>query len=183
MLTHHVRGVINIAPGLKSRLREGGAVFLIVKCDDHGQPSGPPLAVQKLTWKAGLPFELAERQAMIAGTQLTGDVIVTARYDQNGDALTKQAGDLTCQARATVPRRRSRWCSISSCRDLRRAHRTPASLHTRSNVSSPSFSRLQATLSPGLSQTRLSAGLPWITPSGVPVKMMSPGRSVMWRDT
>src|SRR5262249_20683613 len=51
--------------------------------------------------------------------------------------------------------------------------------HTSSNLSSPSFSRLQAILSPGLSQTRWSAGLPWITPSGVPVKMMSPGRRVM----
>jgi len=101
--THHVRGVIGVAPGLESRLREGGAVFLIVKRDDHGQPSGPPLAVQKLTWKAQLPFELSERQAMIAGTELTGDVIVMARYDQDGDALTKQAGDLTGQARVKVP--------------------------------------------------------------------------------
>ena len=65
-------------------------------------------------------------------------------------------------------------------RELTRASRRG---HTRSNVSSPSFSRLQATLSPALSQTRLSAGLPWITPSGVPVKMMSPGRSVKWRET
>ena len=101
--THHLRGVIGVAPGLEGRLREGGAVFLIVKRDDNGKPSGPPLAVQKLTWKAGLPFELSERQAMIAGTQLTGDVIVTARYDQDGDALTKQAGDLTGQARVKVP--------------------------------------------------------------------------------
>src|SRR5262249_28324432 len=51
--------------------------------------------------------------------------------------------------------------------------------HVSSNLSSPSFSRLQAILSPGLSQTRWSAGLPWITPSGVPVKMTSPGRKVI----
>ena len=50
---------------------------------------------------------------------------------------------------------------------------------TRSNFNSPSFSRLQATLSPGLSQTRSAGGRPAITPSGVPVKMMSPGLSVM----
>jgi len=29
--------------------------------------------------------------------------IVTARYDQDGDALTKQPGDLTGQARVKVP--------------------------------------------------------------------------------
>jgi hypothetical protein len=50
---------------------------------------------------------------------------------------------------------------------------------TSINFSSPSFSRLQASLSPGLSQTCLSLGCPEITPSGVPVKMMSPGLSVM----
>jgi len=101
--THHVRGVLGVAPGLEGRVHDGGAVFVIVKRDDNGKPSGPPLAVQKLTWKAGLPFELTERQAMIAGTQLTGDVIVTVRYDQDGDALTKQPGDVTGQARVKVP--------------------------------------------------------------------------------
>jgi len=101
--SHHVSGVVQPAPAVASRLRDGGAVFVIVKRDDHGQPSGPPLAVQKLTWKPGLAFELTERQAMIAGTELTGDVIVTARYDQDGDALTKQPGDITGQAKVKVP--------------------------------------------------------------------------------
>jgi hypothetical protein len=101
--SHHVRGVIKAAPGLEGRLHEGAAVFVIVKRDDRGTPSGPPLAVQKLTWKAGLSFELTERQAMIGGTQLTGDVIVTARYDQDGDALTKQSGDITGEARVKIP--------------------------------------------------------------------------------
>jgi hypothetical protein len=101
--THHVRGVIGAAPGLASRLHDGGAVFVIVKRDDKGVPAGPPLAVQRLAWKAPLTFELTERQAMIGGTQLTGSVIVTARYDQDGDALTKQPGDVTGQARITVP--------------------------------------------------------------------------------
>jgi hypothetical protein len=101
--THHVRGVIQAAPGVADKLREGGAVFVVVKRDDHGKPAGPPLAVQRLSWKPGMTFELSERQAMIAGTQLTGDVIVTARYDQDGDALTKQAGDVSGQARVKVP--------------------------------------------------------------------------------
>src|SRR6185295_16474275 len=43
---------------------------------------------------------------------------------------------------------------------------SPGRAHTRSKLSSPSFSRLHVTLSPGLSHTRLSAGRPWITPSG-----------------
>jgi hypothetical protein len=100
---HHVRGVIGVAPGIAARLHDGGAVFVIVKRDDNGQPAGPPLAVARLSWKAPLSFELTERQAMIGGTQLTGDVIVTARYDQDGDALTKQPGDVTGQVRVKVP--------------------------------------------------------------------------------
>jgi hypothetical protein len=100
---HHVRGVLSVPPGLAGKLHDGGAVFVVVKRADHGAPSGPPLAVQRLSWKPGLPFELTERQAMIGGTQLTGDVIVTARYDQDGDALTKQAGDVMGQARVTIP--------------------------------------------------------------------------------
>ena len=64
----------------------------------------PPLAVEKLTWKdGGLPFELSEANAMIAGTQLVGDVVVTARYDQDGDAISKQPGDVTGSIHVTIP--------------------------------------------------------------------------------
>ena len=50
--------------------------------------------------------------------------------------------------------------------------------HVSLNSSSPSFSIDVTTVSPGLSQTCLSFGLPAITPSGVPVKMISPGLRV-----
>jgi len=102
---HHVRGVIKVHPKAKDRAASGGAVFVVVKrADANGQPSGPPVAVEKLTWNGSeLPFELTEAQAMIAGTQLTGDVIVTARYDQDGDAISKQPGDITGQVHVTIP--------------------------------------------------------------------------------
>ena len=79
--SHHVKGVVKIHPKAKDRVKAGAAVFLIVKrADDSGQPTGTPLAVEKLTWGSGdeVPFELTEKQAMIAGTQLTGDVVVIA---------------------------------------------------------------------------------------------------------
>jgi hypothetical protein len=47
-------------------------------------------------------------------------------------------------------------------------------------LSSPSFSIEVTTLSPGFSHTCLSLGWPAITPSGVPVKMMSPGLKVKY---
>lgn len=103
---NRVKGVIKVHAKAKDRLAAGGAVFVVVKragADGAPQP-GPPLAVEKLTWtKDELPFEMTEKQAMIAGTELTGDVVVTARYDQDGDALSKQPGDVTGSVRVKVP--------------------------------------------------------------------------------
>jgi hypothetical protein len=102
--THHVRGKIVVHPKAKDRTSAGTAVFLIVKKDEGGKASGPPLAVEKLSWAPdGIPFELTEAQAMIAGTQLAGDVIVTAHYDLDGDALSKQPGDIIGEAHVKVP--------------------------------------------------------------------------------
>lgn len=102
---HRVKGVIKIHPKAKSRATAGTAVFVIVKqAGADGTPQGPPLAVEKLTWdKDQLAFELTEKQAMIAGTQLTGDVVVSARYDQDGDAISKQPGDIAGSVRVKVP--------------------------------------------------------------------------------
>ena len=104
--SHHVKGVVKIHPKAKDRVKAGAAVFLIVKrADDSGQPTGTPLAVEKIEWGAGesVPFELTEKQAMIAGTQLTGDVVVIAHYDQDGDAISKQPGDVMGQVKVKIP--------------------------------------------------------------------------------
>jgi hypothetical protein len=103
--SHHVKGMIKIHPKAKDRVKPGAAVFLIVKRPDaSGQPTGTPLAVEKLTWSGdAIPFELTEKQAMIAGTQLTGEVIVIAHYDQDGDAISKSPGDVMGQVKVTIP--------------------------------------------------------------------------------
>jgi hypothetical protein len=106
--SHHVRGTIRVAEPLRDRAAQGAAVFVVVKrADATGNPSGPPLAVRRMAWQGdALPFELTEAQAMIGGTQLAGDVVVLAHYDQDGDALSHQPGDLTGRARATIPAER-----------------------------------------------------------------------------
>lgn len=103
--THHIKGKILVHPKAKDKVTAGTAVFLIAKkAGADGQPAGPPLAVEKLTWtKDELPFELTEENAMIGGTELTGDVIITAHYDQDGDALSKQPGDILGQLEVKVP--------------------------------------------------------------------------------
>lgn len=102
---HHVKGTIVVHAKAKDRTPDGGAVFVVIKqADAGGKPSGPPLAVEKLTWSsAGVPFELTEANAMIAGTQLTGNVVVVARYDHDGDAITKQPGDVVGELHVQVP--------------------------------------------------------------------------------
>ncbi len=103
--SHHVTGMIGVDAKAKSRVKPGTAVFLIVKrAGVDGAPSGPPLAVDKLTWAdGGVAFELTDAQAMVAGTELSGDVIVMARYDQDSDALSKQPGDITGQVSVKIP--------------------------------------------------------------------------------
>jgi hypothetical protein len=100
-----VKGTIKVHAKARDRIAVGGAIFVIAKqAGPDGTPVGPPLAVDKLIWqKDGVPFELTEAQAMIDGTKLAGQVIITARYDQDGDALSKQPGDIVGQVKVKVP--------------------------------------------------------------------------------
>ena len=99
-----IQGVLKVGGAAKDKVKAGGAVFLIVKkADASGAPSGPPLAVDKVTFAENMKFELTEANAMVANTELVGDVVVTARYDQDSDAISKQPGDVTGQTRVTVP--------------------------------------------------------------------------------
>jgi hypothetical protein len=102
--THRITGVITADDHTKAQLKPGTAIFVIVKRAGAMGPVGAPLAVDKLVWSAGgVPFQLTEAQAMIAGTELTGDVVVSARYDQDSDAISKQPGDVTGQLKVHIP--------------------------------------------------------------------------------
>lgn len=104
--TRFVKGMIKIHEKAKPRAQAGTSLFLVVKrVGADGAPTGAPLAVDKLTWNAAgeLSFTLTEAEAMVGGTELTGEVIVSARYDQDADAMSKQPGDITGSARVTLP--------------------------------------------------------------------------------
>jgi len=103
--THRVKGMIRVDPKLKGRVKANVPVFVMIRrAGADGQPTGSPLAVEKLVWSGdSIPFELTEANAMSAGTELAGDIVVMARYDQDSDAISKQPGDLTGQVRAKVP--------------------------------------------------------------------------------
>lgn len=96
-----IHGTLVFPPTAKA----GTAVFLLAKHRDaNGKAWGQPLVVTKLVYNGGdLPFVLDESMAMVAGTDFAGDILVIARYDTDGDAVTKQPGDFIGEAPAHVP--------------------------------------------------------------------------------
>jgi hypothetical protein len=94
-------GVIKLDPKLKDNVKAGDVIFLVARKFDPSGVQGPPLAVRRLV--AGtfpLNFSLDSRDAMMVGTQLTGKVVITARVDKDGDAMTKNPGDVIGQSKA-----------------------------------------------------------------------------------
>ncbi len=90
-----VAGTITLADKLKDKAASGSAIFLVARSYFEGGASGPVLAVQRYTvgsWP--LPFSLTQDNVMLAGMHLSGKVVLTARVDQDGDAMTKQVGDI-----------------------------------------------------------------------------------------
>jgi cytochrome c5 len=99
----HVAGTIRKA-GTTPAIPKGAAIFVIVMAADaDGNPTGIPLAVKKLSWSPrGLTFRLTAKDQMLETAQLAGKVIVIARFDQDGDPITKQPGDVEGRAPASV---------------------------------------------------------------------------------
>ena len=84
------------------RVGGDGALFVVVKRPmPRAAPTGTPLAVDKLTWPTNgeLPFDMTERAGDDRRHAADRRVVVIARYDQDGDALSKQPGDIVGQAR------------------------------------------------------------------------------------
>jgi hypothetical protein len=104
--THRISGVIAVDPKVADKVGQQLPVFLAVKrAGADGKPTGLPIAVQKMVWtKAGMAFELTDHDAMVGtGDTLSGEVIVIAHYDQDGDATSKTSGDVIGQATVKIP--------------------------------------------------------------------------------
>lgn len=83
-----IRGVITLGKKLES-----GTLFLILR--PKGAKKGPPIAVRRYVKpKFPLKFELDSKNVMIPGTSFEGPFDLFARMDQDGNAMTKQPGDM-----------------------------------------------------------------------------------------
>ncbi len=93
-------GVVSLAPGAQPPA--GAVLFVIARREGS---AGPPLAVvraQDPTFPYA--FELSQRSVMMPNTVFSGPMRLTARLDSDGNAITREAGDLEAAlAGAVVP--------------------------------------------------------------------------------
>lgn len=91
-------GQVQVAPALVGASGRG-TLYLMVR--NSGVP-GPPIAVKRIPDPSfPLEFELGPADVMLQGTPFVGPFDLSARLDQDGDPMTKAAGDLVSKAGLT----------------------------------------------------------------------------------
>jgi hypothetical protein len=102
-----VSGIIRFDPAVQPVIAPGSTIFVAVRGAETGgglDMAAQVFAATKLPSTATpVAFHLTEAHSMMTATRVTGDVVVTARYDQDGDAITKQPGDITGKVHVTAP--------------------------------------------------------------------------------
>jgi thiol-disulfide isomerase/thioredoxin len=100
-----VSGTITFAASVKRKAKPGVIFVLVKQADASGQATGMPLAVDRLAYDGkALPFVLDKTKRLVtSGPAIVGDVVITARWDQDGDAMSKEPGDIIGTLRTTAP--------------------------------------------------------------------------------
>jgi cytochrome c-type biogenesis protein CcmH len=101
-----VEGTIQVAPALAAEVKQGDVIFLVARRVDPGtgEVVRMPVAVDRVEVGAlPVPFRLSNQNVMMAGTEFTGKVQITARVDRDGEAMSRKPGDLEGTLEATIP--------------------------------------------------------------------------------
>lgn len=101
-----LKGDIVATAKTKKLVEPGAILFLMVKPINpvSGEIIGNTIAVDRLDLaQLPIPFELTGAHAMMMGTKFEGDVVIIARIDQDGEARTKQPGDIEGSVKAKIP--------------------------------------------------------------------------------
>jgi hypothetical protein len=86
-----VAGTVELARSLEGRVPPGAILFLIARTAE----TGPPLAVKRIADpEFPLVFELGPDDRMIQAVPFAGPLQLTARVDADGNAMTREPGDL-----------------------------------------------------------------------------------------
>ena len=92
-----IAGTIDLAPG--SETPNGAVLFIIARAG----PSGPPAAVKRVSApKFPHAFEIGPADRMIEGIPWSGPFRISARLDGDGNATTRDEGDLLAESSSGV---------------------------------------------------------------------------------
>jgi len=88
-----IRGIVALSPAIEDGAGSG-ILFIIAR-----RGPGPPLAVLRVP-EPRLPhsFEIGPDNVMIPSLQFEGEISLTARLDADGNAMTREPGDLAGEA-------------------------------------------------------------------------------------
>ena len=94
-----IEGTVRLAAGLEGSVPDGAILFIIAR---HGA-GGPPLAVKRVASpRFPLDFNIGPDDRMIEAMPFAGPLTVTARVDADGDAGSRNPGDLRGASSGTV---------------------------------------------------------------------------------
>ena len=99
-----IYGQLTLDDAVKDKVKAGSVVFVIVR-RSVTQGKGMLIAATKLdgVTKGSFPLKYVVKQSdAMMGAPLIGKVTVSARIDQDGDAISKQAGDIIGEAEKAV---------------------------------------------------------------------------------
>ncbi|MBX2811011.1 MAG: hypothetical protein KTR25_04355 [Myxococcales bacterium] len=86
-----VKGTITVGRGFAPK---NGYVFVILRPEGSAD-RGPPIAVLRIDKPTfPLPFSIGPENVMISGTRFRGPFDLYARFDQDGNPMSKARGDL-----------------------------------------------------------------------------------------
>jgi hypothetical protein len=95
-----IHGTIEISAALAAQAPSSATLFVIARGEQAG---GPPLAVRRFVSPVlPLAFELGPEHVMIQGMSFEGNIRLTARLDGDGNAMTRDPGDLAGEAAELV---------------------------------------------------------------------------------
>jgi hypothetical protein len=87
-------GVIDLAPEVAAGRPDGGVLFVIAR--PQGARGGPPLAVLRIpNPEFPLEFSIGPENVMIPSMRFAGVISLSARLDEDGNAMTRGAGDIS----------------------------------------------------------------------------------------
>jgi cytochrome c-type biogenesis protein CcmH len=87
-----VTGTVSLAAGFEGKVPAGAILFVIAR---RGQGGGPPLAVKRIEApRFPLGFSLGPDDRMIQAMPFEGPLQLSARLDTDGNAMTREPGDL-----------------------------------------------------------------------------------------